>query len=78
MNTQEAQDAQPPPTPGEIAYDEACQAISALSDALELQERREYQEYAERLTGSGLFGYTAVGEQVGMAQRMESVAPPSG
>jgi class 3 adenylate cyclase len=26
--------------------------------------------------GSGLFGYTAVGEQVGMAQRMESVAPP--
>jgi len=28
--------------------------------------------------GSGPFGYTAVGEQVGMAQRMESVAPPSG
>jgi class 3 adenylate cyclase len=26
--------------------------------------------------GSGRFGYTAVGEQVGMAQRMESVAPP--
>ncbi|HYB39707.1 MAG TPA: adenylate/guanylate cyclase domain-containing protein [Mycobacterium sp.] len=26
--------------------------------------------------GSGLFGYTAIGEQVGMAQRMESVAPP--
>ena len=26
--------------------------------------------------GSGPFGYTAVGEQVGMAQRMESVAPP--
>ena len=26
--------------------------------------------------GSGSFGYTAVGEQVGMAQRMESVAPP--
>ena len=25
--------------------------------------------------GSGPFGYTAVGEQVGMAQRMESVAP---
>src|SRR5258705_7363326 len=25
---------------------------------------------------SGAFGYTAVGEQVGMAQRMESVAPP--
>jgi class 3 adenylate cyclase len=26
--------------------------------------------------GSGPWGYTAVGEQVGMAQRMESVAPP--
>ncbi len=26
--------------------------------------------------GSGPFGYTAVGEQVGVAQRMESVAPP--
>ena len=28
--------------------------------------------------GSGPFGYTAVGEQVGRAQRMESVAPPGG
>ena len=28
--------------------------------------------------GSGPFGYTAVGEQVGIAQRMESVAPPGG
>ncbi|MCW2652868.1 MAG: cyclase [Mycobacterium sp.] len=28
--------------------------------------------------GSGPFGYTAVGEQVGMAQRMVSVAPPGG
>jgi adenylate cyclase len=28
--------------------------------------------------GSGPFGYTAVGEQVGMAQRMESMAPPGG
>jgi len=28
--------------------------------------------------GSGSFGYTAVGEQVGMAQRMESVAPSGG
>jgi class 3 adenylate cyclase len=26
--------------------------------------------------GSKSFGYTAIGEQVGMAQRMESVAPP--
>ncbi|SON59633.1 Adenylate cyclase 2 [Mycobacterium simulans] len=28
--------------------------------------------------GSGALGYTAMGEQVGMAQRMESVAPPGG
>jgi class 3 adenylate cyclase len=28
--------------------------------------------------GSGEFGYAAVGEHVGMAQRMESVAPPGG
>jgi len=28
--------------------------------------------------GSGQFGYTAVGEQVGMAQRMESAAPAGG
>jgi class 3 adenylate cyclase len=28
--------------------------------------------------GSRPFGYTAIGEQVGMAQRMESVAPPGG
>ncbi|MGA7054567.1 MAG: adenylate/guanylate cyclase domain-containing protein, partial [Mycobacterium sp.] len=28
--------------------------------------------------GSGQFGYAAVGVQVGMAQRMESVAPPGG
>ena len=28
--------------------------------------------------GSSATGYTAVGEEVGMAQRMESVAPPGG
>ncbi|HUO36391.1 MAG TPA: adenylate/guanylate cyclase domain-containing protein, partial [Mycobacterium sp.] len=28
--------------------------------------------------GSGPFGYTAIGEQVGMAQRLESVAPAGG
>jgi class 3 adenylate cyclase len=28
--------------------------------------------------GSGALGYTTVGEQVGLAQRMESVAPPGG
>ncbi len=28
--------------------------------------------------GSGAFGYTAMGEQVGLAQRIQSVAPPGG
>ncbi len=28
--------------------------------------------------GSGAFGYTTIGPQVGMAQRMESIAPPGG
>ena len=28
--------------------------------------------------GSGSFGYTTIGEQVGLAQRMESAAPPGG
>ncbi|WP_306439448.1 ATP-binding protein [Mycobacterium simiae] len=28
--------------------------------------------------GSGAFGYTTIGEQVGIAQRMESAAPPGG
>jgi hypothetical protein len=41
-----------PPTPGEVAYDEAHEAISDLSDALEAQERREYSDYAERLTSA--------------------------
>ena len=41
-----------PPTPGEIAYDEAHEAISALWDALAHQERREYNDYAEQLTSA--------------------------
>ena len=28
--------------------------------------------------GSGALGYAAIGQQVGLAQRMESVAPPGG
>jgi transcriptional regulator with XRE-family HTH domain len=40
------------PTPGEIAYDEAHEAISALWDALAAQERRDYTDYAERLTAA--------------------------
>jgi hypothetical protein len=41
-----------PPTPGEIAYDEAHEAITDLWDALAEQERHEYADYAERLTGA--------------------------
>ncbi|OBB68478.1 adenylate/guanylate cyclase domain-containing protein [Mycobacterium sp. 852014-50255_SCH5639931] len=49
-------------------------------DAVELQLRvglNSGQVIAGEI-GSGPFRYTAIGEQVGMAQRMESVAPPGG
>jgi class 3 adenylate cyclase len=56
-------------------------AIDVLErDGVELQMRvglNSGQVIAGEI-GSGPFGYTAVGEQVGMAQRMESVAPPCG
>ncbi len=38
------------PTPGEIAYEQAMQSITALVDALAEQQKREYTEYATRLT----------------------------
>lgn len=38
-----------PATAGEIAYDEAHEAISRLGDALAAQERSDYTDYAERL-----------------------------
>jgi len=41
-----------PPTPGEIADDEVHEAITDLWDALAEQERREYTDYAERLTSA--------------------------
>ncbi|MEE6140417.1 XRE family transcriptional regulator [Mycobacterium sp. 050128] len=49
--TTEAQNSRPP-TPGEIAYDEAHEAIADLSDALTAQERREHSDYAEHLTNA--------------------------
>ena len=50
------------------------------SDGVELQLRvgpNSGQVIAGEI-GSGALGYPAVGEQVGMAQPMESVAPPGG
>jgi hypothetical protein len=41
-----------PPAPGEIAYDEAHEAIADLWDALAEQERREYTDYAQNLTAA--------------------------
>lgn len=52
----------------------------ARRDKIELQLRvglNSGQVIAGEI-GSGALGYTAIGEQVGMAQRMESVAPPGG
>ncbi|WP_283160244.1 adenylate/guanylate cyclase domain-containing protein [Mycobacterium colombiense] len=62
------------------------QAMSRLAgkvserDAVELQLRmglNSGQVIAGEI-GSAALGYTAIGDQVGMAQRMESVAPPNG
>ncbi|WP_096286278.1 adenylate/guanylate cyclase domain-containing protein [Mycobacterium ahvazicum] len=49
-------------------------------DAVDLQLRIGLNsgEVIAGQIGSAALGYTAVGEQVGLAQRMESVAPPSG
>ena len=58
----------------------ACRRRSNERDGVELRLRvglNSGQVIAGEI-GSGRFGYTAVGEQVGMAQRMESVAPPGG
>ena len=71
----------------------ACLAALAIQDeAKDLAgevERRDGIELQLRIglnsgeviagqLGSSAFGYTAMGEQVGMAQRMESAAPPGG
>jgi hypothetical protein len=41
-----------PATAGEIAYDEAHEAITDRWDALKEQERREYADYADRLASA--------------------------
>jgi class 3 adenylate cyclase len=71
----------------------ACLAALAIQDEAKLLavevDRRDGVDLRLRIglnsgeviagqVGSAALGYTAVGEQVGMAQRMESVAPPSG
>ena len=61
--------------------DEAVRMAAEVndSDGVELQLRVGLNsgEVIAGEIGSGPLGYTAVGEQVGMAQRMESVAPPN-
>jgi class 3 adenylate cyclase len=71
----------------------ACRAAleihSGISDLAQEVSRRDGVELQLRVglnsgeviageIGSGATGYTALGEQVGTAQRMESVAPPGG
>ena len=71
----------------------ACRAAldiqTAISDLADEVTRRDGLDLQVRIglnsgqviageVGSGATGYTAIGEQVGMAQRMESVAPPGG
>ena len=71
----------------------ACRAAleihSSISDLADEVSRRDGVDLQLRIglnsgqviageIGSGAAGYTAIGEQVGLAQRMESVAPPGG
>jgi class 3 adenylate cyclase len=65
---------------GHPARDEAACVGVHDRDGVELQLRVGLNsgEVIAGEIGSEPFGYTAVGEQVGMAQRMESVAPPGG
>ncbi len=71
----------------------ACRAAldihSAMSDLAHEVRHRDGVEFQVRIglnsgqviageIGTGPFGYTSIGEQVGMAQRMESVASPGG
>src|SRR4051794_32806147 len=71
----------------------ACLAAFAIQEQAKplavAIERRDGAEFRVRVglnsgqviageIGSGALGYTTVGEQVGLAQRMESAAPPGG
>jgi class 3 adenylate cyclase len=62
--------------------DEAKQIAASVRDRdgvdLQLRVGLNSGEVVAGEIGSGALGYTAIGEQVGMAQRMESVAPPGG
>jgi len=66
-----------------LGIQEAVQAVAAVAqdrDGVDLQLRvglNSGQVIAGEI-GSGAVGYTAIGEHVGMAQRMEAVAPPGG
>ena len=66
-----------------LGIQDDCQHLAqrvASSDGVELRLRvglNSGQVIAGEIV-SGPFGYTAIGEQVGLAQRMESVAPPGG
>ncbi len=65
----------------EIQREARSLATDVMSDDgvnLELRVGLNSGEVIAGEIGSGPSGYTAVGEQVGMAQRMESVAPPGG
>ena len=53
-------------------------SASATVSTLRVAGRAELRRGDRRWDGFGPFGYAAVGEQVGVAQRMESVAPPGG
>jgi class 3 adenylate cyclase len=59
----------------------ACLAAMAIQDQVDTVQLRiglNSRQVIAGEIGSGAAGYTAIGEHVGMAQRMETVAPPDG
>jgi adenylate cyclase len=66
-----------------LAIQEEAQALAVVvqgQDGIDLKLRVGLNsgEVIAGEIGSGPFGYTTIGEQVGIAQRMESTAPPGG
>src|SRR6201992_2343765 len=83
LGVQEEAKRLPPDVPAALGVQEEAKrlAVDVLThDGINLQVRvglNSGQVIAGEI-GSGPFGYTAIGSQVGMAQRMESVGTPGG
>jgi adenylate cyclase len=64
--------------PGDHGVDVCVLRRRKLGDEVVVEVLQVQASTAAGEIGSGTFGYTTIGQQVGMAQRMESVASPGG